>query len=189
MSGQDHDTVPSFLIAMPQLQDPNFNRSVVLLCSFNTEGAFGVIVNRPLNVNASEVVMLEPPLDPEAPLSVWEGGPVDQRRPWLLRRDLPPTQGAIRVSDEVYLQPPSEEGLRDLTGDHRGCEPDRARLLVGYAGWAPGQLDSELSSSAWLLAPFDVDLMFTSPAEELWERAIRSIGVEPGAISPAPGIH
>lgn len=185
----DQDTVPSFLIAMPQLEDPNFNRSVVLLCEFNERGAFGVIVNRPMNVNASEVVMLDPPLDPEAPLSVWEGGPVDQRRPWLLRRDTPPAQGAIRIGDQAYLQPPSEEGLRGLMSDHRDCAPDRSRLLIGYAGWAPGQLDSELSASAWLLARFDVDLMFDAPPEELWERAIRSIGVEPTAISPAPGVH
>jgi putative transcriptional regulator len=182
MPGQDQDTVPSFLIAMPQLQDPNFNRSVVLLCSYNTEGAFGVIVNRPLNVNASEVVMLEPPLDPEAPLSVWEGGPVDQRRPWLLRRDLPPTQGAIRE----HRRPAAalEEGS-DRRPSRLRFDRTRSYRVAG----APGQLDSELSSSAWLLAPFDVDLMFTSPAEELWERAIRSIGVEPGAISPAPGVH
>ena len=186
----DQGPAPSLLIAMPQLQDPNFNRAVVLLCEYDEDGAFGVIVNRPLKANASEVVMLEPPLDPDAPLSVWEGGPVDQRRPWLLRRDTPPAEGVMRLADDLYLQPPSEEELRRLTdGDRRECEPDRARLLIGYAGWAPGQLDGELSASAWLLAPLDVDLILGVPPEDLWEEAIRGIGVDPGAISPAPGVH
>ena len=78
---------------------------------------------------------------------------------------------------------------RVIEGDARNCEPDRSRLFLGYSGWGPGQLDQELAAAAWLNAPLDLDMVFTTPPDDLWERAIRSLGVEPTAIAPAPGIH
>ena len=75
----DEGLAPSLLLAMPQLDDPNFNRAVVLLCRHNDEGALGFIVNRPVHVSAKELLALDPPLATETPLTVWEGGPVPSR--------------------------------------------------------------------------------------------------------------
>jgi putative transcriptional regulator len=179
---------PNLLLAMPQLEDPNFNRSVVLLCRHSEDGALGFIVNRPMPVSVRDLLADEAVVS-NSPLTVWEGGPVGQERGWLLCREAPKDGEGLTVCDGIYMSS-SQAHLRDvLGGDPRQCEPDRCRLLLGYAGWGPGQLDSELHASAWLLIPVDQELIFSAPPEDLWERAIRSLGVDPTSIAPAPGIH
>lgn len=185
----DDGLAPSLLLAMPQLDDPNFNRAVVLLCRHNDEGALGFIVNRPVHVSAKELLALDPPLATETPLTVWEGGPVSQERGWLLCREAPSDSGNLEVCRGLFMSSSPTVLRQILDGDPRNCEPDRSRLFLGYSGWGPAQLDNELAASAWLNAPLDLDMVFTTPAEELWERAIRSLGVEPTAIAAAPGIH
>lgn len=185
----DEGLAPSLLLAMPQLDDPNFNRAVVLLCRHNEEGALGFIVNRPVHITAKELLALDPPLETDTPLSVWEGGPVSQERGWLLCRQLAAGTGNLEVCDGLVMSNSPTVLRRILEGDPRNCEPDRSRLFLGYSGWGPGQLDNELATSSWLNAPLDLDMVFATPAEELWERAIRSLGVEPSAIAAAPGIH
>jgi putative transcriptional regulator len=185
----DEGLAPSLLLAMPQLDDPNFNRAVVLLCRHNDEGALGFIVNRPVHVSAKELLALDPPLATETPLTVWEGGPVSQERGWLLCREGTPDSGTLEVCPGLVMSSSPTVLRRVLDGDQRDCEPDRSRLFLGYSGWGPGQLDQELASAAWLNAPLDLDMVFTTPPDDLWERAIRSLGVEPTAIAAAPGIH
>lgn len=185
----DEGLAPSLLLAMPQLDDPNFNRAVVLLCRHNEEGALGFIVNRPVHVTAKELLALDPPLETDTPLSVWEGGPVSQERGWLLCREEPSDTGTLEVCSGLFMSSSPAVLRRILDGDPRSCERDRSRLFLGYSGWGPGQLDGELATSSWLNAPLDLDMVFTTPAEDLWERAIRSLGVEPSAIAAAPGIH
>lgn len=185
----DEGLAPSLLLAMPQLDDPNFNRAVVLLCRHNDEGALGFIVNRPVHVTARELLALDPPLETDTPLTVWEGGPVSQERGWLLCREEPAESGSLEVCGGLFMSSSPSVLRRVLEGDQRACEPDRSRLFLGYSGWGPGQLDGELATSSWLNAPLDLDMVFTTPAGDLWERAIRSLGVEPSAIAAAPGIH
>lgn len=180
---------PSLLLAMPQLEDPNFHRSVVLLCRHGEDGALGFIVNRPLEIPAAELLDLGSNVTADLPLTVWEGGPVNQERGWLLCRDEPTEGETLNVCDGIFMSSSQAHLTSVLQGDPRRCQPDRARLLLGYAGWGPGQLDHELAASAWLTVPVDMDLIFHTPSEKVWERAIRSLGVEPGAISPGPGIH
>jgi len=185
----DEGLAPSLLLAMPQLDDPNFNRAVVLLCRHSDEGALGFIVNRPVHVAAKELLALDPPIESDTSLTVWEGGPVSQERGWLLCRQAPSDANNLAVCDGLFMSNSPSVLRRILEGDPRNCDPDRSRLFLGYAGWGPGQLDTELATSSWLNAPLDLDMVFTTAAEELWERAIRSLGVEPTAIAPAPGIH
>lgn len=184
-----HGLTPSLLLAMPQLEDPNFHRSVVLLCRHGQDGALGFIVNRPLEIPAGELLDLDGEVNQDLPLTVWEGGPVSQERGWLLCRDEPAEGETLSVCDGIFMSSSQAHLTSVLKGDPRHCRPDRARLLLGYAGWAPGQLDHELAASAWLSVPVDMDLVFHTPPDQVWERAIRSLGVEPGAISPGPGIH
>ena len=185
----DETFAPTLLLAMPQLEDANFSRAVVLLCKYSDEGALGFIVNRPIETMASKLVVVEPPLGADSNLTLWEGGPVSQERGWLLCR-MPPESGeGLTICEGLYMSS-SQSLLRQiLEGDPRDSEPDRSRLLLGYSGWGPGQLDRELAASAWLTVPLDVDLVFETPADRLWETAIRTLGVDPAAIAPAPGVH
>ena len=159
-------------------------KTVVLLCEHREEGAMGLVLNRCTEATASSIVQLEPPPARDSGLQVWVGGPVDPARGWLLIADNP--GDGIEVSPGLFLSA-SRDLLRrvlespDLTG--------RSRFLVGYAGWGPRQLDSELAASAWLTVPVDTHLMFETPSEAMWEVAIRRLGIEPHALAMGPGVH
>ena len=179
---------PALLLSMPQLMDPNFNRTVVLLCKHTDEGAFGLVVNRPLLTSARVVVNLEPPVEPEHDLQVWVGGPVDQERSWILVGDEPdPSEErpGVQIADSLYLST-SPDLLRRLL---EPAPPPRARLVVGYSGWGPGQLETELQASAWLISDIDRDLIFNTPADRMWEAAIRRLGADPASLQVSRGVH
>jgi len=184
MWDQDSALAPTLLVAMPQLQDENFNKAVVLLCEHREEGAMGLVLNRCTDTTASSIVQLEPPLERDNGMPVWIGGPVDPARGWLLVADN--LGDGIEVSPGLYLSA-SRDLLRKVlqAPDLR----DRSRFLVGYAGWGPRQLDGELAASAWLTVPVDTTLMFDTPSEEMWEEAIRRLGIEPHSLAMGPGVH
>jgi putative transcriptional regulator len=180
---------PSLLLSMPQLTDPNFNRTVVLLIRHNDEGAFGLVVNRPLATTGRVVVNLETeaPLSTDRELQVWVGGPVEPQRSWILVGE--PTEaeavGGMRIADNLYLSA-SPDLLRRLL---EPSPPAHARLIVGYSGWGPRQLETELNASAWLLSDVDRDLIFNTPPDRMWEAAIRRLGADPSALSTSRGVH
>lgn len=183
------DLAPSLLVAMPQLRDPNFSRSVVLLCEHGPAGAMGFVVNRPTETLAAEAVAMDPPLHGDSGMRLWTGGPVERHRGFLLLGSDPGSGETERITTGFHLTA-SMSVLRNLLE----APPDRlgstrARLLLGYAGWGPGQLDTELAESAWLTAPADPAMVFETPPEEMWETVIRSLGVEPMSLAPAPGVQ
>jgi putative transcriptional regulator len=159
----------------------------VLLCKDSEEqGAFGLVVNRPLVATGRVVVNLDPPVSTDRELEVWVGGPVEQYRSWILVAGPEGEQEiTVPVADGLYLST-SPDLLRRL------LEPDppaHARLVVGYAGWGPGQLEAELQASSWLLSDVDRDLIFSTPPEEMWERAIRRLGADPALLQMSHGVH
>ena len=174
---------PTLLVSMPQLNDPNFSRSVVLLCEHGADGAFGLVLNRPTDTSASSVVHLTPPVTSRNRLALWIGGPVEPERGWILMAEEPPDAESVRVSDGVYLST-SQDLLRRLLEE---ASPPRARLLTGYAGWRPGQLDAELAASAWLTAQADTDIIFETHAAEMWETTIRRLGADPSLLQMGGG--
>jgi putative transcriptional regulator len=183
---QSSSLAPTLLVAMPQLQDPNFSKSVVLLCEHREEGAMGLVINRCTDTRAATIVQLDPPLanEAESGLPVWIGGPVDPARGWLLLAEN--LGDGIEVSPGLYLSA-SRDLLRRVL--ETSSLADRCRFLVGYAGWGPRQLDSELAASAWLTVPVDKALMFETPVESMWEVAIRGLGIDPHALALGPGVH
>jgi putative transcriptional regulator len=187
---RDQDSIaPTLLVAMPQLRDPNFARSVVLLCEHGTGGAMGFVVNRPTTTRAAEAVSLDPPLRSDSGMRLWTGGPVEQHRGFLLLGADPGSGETERIGDGFHLTA-SLAVLRSLLESRpEEVEGTRARLLLGYAGWGPGQLDAELAESSWLTAPPDPDLVFATPADEMWEAAIRSLGVDPMSLALGPGVQ
>jgi putative transcriptional regulator len=178
---------PSLLLSMPQLMDPNFARTVVLLCTHSEEqGAFGLVLNRPLVTSGRVVVNLDPPVTTDNDLEVWVGGPVEPHRSWILVAGVGRDDAIdVPISDSLYLST-SPELLRSLLEPK---PPPRTRLMVGYSGWAPGQLESELQASAWLMSDVDHDLIFETPPDEMWERAIRRLGANPATLQMSRGVH
>ena len=176
---------PTLLLSMPQMQDPNFARTVVLLCDYLPDGAFGIVLNRPTDTPASAMVQLQPPVLEGNELPLCIGGPVQQERGWILVGDPPEGNEYRTIVDGVYLTS-SPTVLRHVLETRPA---PRARVLAGYAGWGPGQLDDELAQSAWLMADVDVDLVFDIDASVMWETAIRRLGADPSMLQSSPGVH
>ena len=178
---------PAFLLSMPQLIDPNFKRTVVLLCTHGEEGAFGLVVNRPLVTSGRVVVSLDPPVSTECELEVWVGGPVDPQSSRMLvgRENGGDLGDGLRIADGLYLSTSCDLLRRLLERE----APPRTRLVVGYSGWGPGQLEAELRESAWLIGEIDRELIFGTPPELMWETAIRRLGADPAALQMSRGVH
>ena len=174
----------ALLLSMPQLQDPNFARTVVLLCEYTAGGAFGLVLNRPTDVAASEMVRLEPPVTAGNGMPLCIGGPVEPDRGWILLADEPSAEFKF-IRDGLYLST-SQTLLREVLETRPA---PRARVLAGYAGWGPGQLDEELAQSAWLMADVDLDLIFDVAADIMWETAIRRLGADPSSLTTSHGVH
>lgn len=169
---------------MPQLTDPNFARAVVLLWEHRDEGAMGLIVNHPTETRASQIIQLDPRVEGTGDLDVWIGGPVEPTRGWLLLAGQD-ADGA-EICPGIYLSASLDRLRRAMESNETAS---RCRFLVGYAGWGPKQLDNELAASAWLTVPLNVDLVFDTPSDQMWERAIRRLGIDPSALAMGPGIH
>jgi putative transcriptional regulator len=177
---------PALLLAMPQLVDPNFARAVVLLCEHAAEGAFGLVVNRPSDISAAGAVRLEPPVDRPNDLPLLIGGPVEPQRGWILTAHPPDDVEHRGVGSGLYLSASPLLLRRVLTARPL---PKRTHVLAGYAGWGPGQLDSELAESSWLIMPVELDLIFEIPAAAAWEMAIRRLGADPHLLQQGHGVH
>jgi putative transcriptional regulator len=176
---------PTLLLSMPQLQDPNFARAVVLLCDYVPEGAFGLVLNRPTEMPARSMVKLEPPLEAGNTLPLCIGGPVEPERGWILLAEEPSEPDYRTIREGIYLST-SPLLLRRILAARPA---PRARVLAGYAGWGPGQLDVELAQSAWLMGEVDVDLVFDVEPSLMWETAIRRLGADPSALQTSHGVH
>jgi len=178
---------PILLLSMPQMMDPNFAKTVVLLTDYTGEGAFGLVVNRQMEEPAWTLVKTDPPVRVDPDLKLWVGGPVDQQSTWVLMSE---AQGSDEEQREicpgVLLSVSKELTLQVL----QSPPSQRARVLVGYAGWQRGQLDREIAASAWLTMDVDAALIFNTPPDQMWETAIRRLGADPSALQiTSGGIH
>ena len=182
--GNSNSLAPRLLLSMPQLNDPNFKQTVVLLCEHSEEAAFGLVLNRQTDTPASSVVSLTPPVEVDNGLQLWIGGP-EPERGWILMGDQRADAEAVRVCDGLYLSTSADLLRRLLVNRSQG----RTRLLIGYAGWGAGQLDAELAASAWLIADVQLDLIFETQATQMWETAIRRLGAEPSMLQMGHGVH
>ena len=178
------DAAPILLLSMPQMADPNFAKTVVLLCDYTDEGAFGLVVNRQMDEPAWTLVKTDPPVRVDPDLRLWIGGPVDPQRTWVLMSEAQgPDEDQREICPGVLLSVSKE-----LTLDLLQAPPStRARVVIGYAGWGPGQLDHEIAASAWLTLDVDPALIFGVPPDQMWEAAIRRLGADPSALQTASG--
>ena len=168
-------TAPGLLVSMPDLMDANFFRSVILMCAHSEEGAFGLKLNHPLDLTTAEVcseISVEWLGDDTT--YAFSGGPVQPTRGWLLHADNAMYDGSQKIVEGVALSC-SQEALQAY-----GQAPSGAfHLVLGYAGWGPGQLEQELDEGSWMRAPFQPKLLFDTAPEDMWSAALRSIGIDP----------
>lgn len=171
-----------FLIAMPQMPDPRFEKSVIYICVHNAEGAMGLVVNKLFEgisftslLNQLDIEVTQPARE----LTVHFGGPVESGRGFVLHSADYNCEGSMQVSDQVVLTA-TVDILRAVA---EGQGPQNAILALGYAGWGPGQLDQEMQQNGWLHAPADNRILFDTDQERKWERALASLGINLSMLS------
>jgi putative transcriptional regulator len=174
------------LIAMPAMGDPNFAQTVALICDHSSEGALGLILNKPLPMRMSEIfeqLEIEIASGPLRQRQVLRGGPMQTDRGFVVHRAGGQWDSTLKVSESLHVTT-----SRDiLAAMARGEGPDDAVVALGYAGWGGGQLEDEIRGNAWLSAPVDLGLIFELPFESRWQAAGRLLGVELTRISPISG--
>jgi putative transcriptional regulator len=179
------------LIAMPQLGDPNFHRTVVLILQHNAEGARGVVLNRPTRVTLADVAKGQS-LSVAARLGrqlVYAGGPVEPQRGLVLHDRVGLAEKRLLASG-LYVSE-TVDALETLLGEDTGV----LRFFLGYAGWGPQQLERELAQGTWLFTEASSDRVLHGDADTFWEEVLRQMGVDPAMLqSPAlrlngPGVN
>lgn len=176
-----------FLIAMPQLADPNFSRTLTLICEHTDQGAMGLIVNRSLDLRVGQLLehMDLEARDPElGHQPVYYGGPVEMERGFVLHRPLGAWENTIALSDELGLTA-SRDILQAMAGGEGG--PVDAMITLGYAGWGAGQLEAELAENAWLTLPADEAILFEEPLPTRWQAAASRLGIDLTLLSSETG--
>lgn len=174
------------LIAMPTLADPNFAQTVTVICEHTDKGALGIVVNKPLPMKLSEVLMqlnIAPASEAIAMQPVLRGGPVSTDRGFVLHRPGGKWDHSHRVSDTIQITT-SRDVLAAMA---RGEGPEDAFIALGYAGWEPGQLEREIRDNSWLSIPVDASMVFDLPYEDRWNAAWRMLGIDMNMMSRVPG--
>lgn len=178
---------PCFLLAMPQLLDPNFHHAVVLLAEYNAEGAFGLVVNRPIDRTLGQVERPEAPVDSRLhDQPIWYGGPIELDNAMVIFEDREETlvnvlgPNVTALGNTLYIT----GNTTILTTHAEALSKMRFRVIAGHAGWGMAQLDMEIAQSSWLAAPLDKDMIFTG-FETMWTRTVQSLGINPAQLATA----
>ncbi len=186
-SGDGDSLEGQLLIAMPSMLDPNFEKSVIYVCAHSEQGAVGITINRPAsNITFPELVSeLEIPTPaPPSDKLILIGGPVETERGFVLHStDYFVEDATLRTSESIGLT----ATLDILKLMAHGGGPKSSLLAIGYAGWAPGQLELEIKSNAWLHCDADANLVFSDDVDKKWDLAIAQLGFDPGHLSAESG--
>jgi putative transcriptional regulator len=184
----------NFLIAMPGMQDTRFSRTVVYLCAHSADGAMGIMINQPAPQITFRDLLVQLDIIPEGPeirlpdpvsrMQVHRGGPVETGRGFVLHTsDYFLENSTLPIDDHVCLT----ATLEILKAIAVGNGPENAMLALGYAGWAPGQLETEIQANGWLNCRASPDLIFDADLDAKYARALATIGVDPGRLSGEAG--
>lgn len=175
-----------FLIAMPNMADPYFSKSLTYICEHNEQGALGIVVNRAIDLTLTSLLdQIDIAVDiPEiGSTQVHFGGPVQMDRGFVLHQPLGDWQSTLEVQTDVGLTT-SKDILQAVA---QGQGPERFFITLGYAGWAPGQLEHEISLNAWLTVNADLNLIFDLPLETRFDAAMQLLGINPLNLSEDAG--
>ena len=175
-----------FLIAMPAMTDPHFSKTLTFICEHNEQGALGVVVNRPIDMTLHgllEQIEITPETDATKAIPVHYGGPVQIDRGFVLHAPAGAWQSTLVVNETIGLTT-SKDILQAVA---RGDGPSQLLVTLGYAGWAPGQLEHELAQNAWLTVNADPRILFETPAEQQYEAGLKLLGIDLAMLSDAAG--
>ncbi|GAA4860808.1 YqgE/AlgH family protein [Luteimonas vadosa] len=165
------------LVALPALDDPNFSRSVALICQHDDQGAMGIVVNRTSEYRLGDVFeQMDIPCQDDAlrEQSVLAGGPVHPERGFVVHDGDRQWDSSLPIADGLFVTT-SRDVLEAMAG---GDGPARALVALGCAGWGAGQLEYELTENTWLTVPADAELLFATPLEGRWQAAAGRLGVD-----------
>lgn len=166
---------------MPALKGDYFRASITLLIDHNADGAFGLVINHPLDIQLQEIF---PELEGvQHNVALLEGGPVEQDRIFFLHTPDKHYQYSFAVNTDTTLST-APELISDLASQD---SPEHLLAIIGYAGWGAGQLEGELLADAWLVTPFDRDILYSSDHEKKPEAAARTMGIDLNLIGPRSG--
>ncbi|WP_422365080.1 YqgE/AlgH family protein [Pelagibius sp.] len=174
------------LIAMPGMRDARFARSVIYICAHHPDGAMGLVINRLVGAITFPDLLAQLGIEPvkvNEEIRVHFGGPVESGRGFVLHSGEYQQDSTLQVNDSVALTATTDI-LRDIAG---GAGPRRRLLALGYAGWGPGQLDTEIQANGWLNVAPDEDLVFDADLDNKWERAIGKLGIDISMLSGDAG--
>ncbi|WP_251358757.1 YqgE/AlgH family protein [Kangiella sp. TOML190] len=174
------------LIAMPSLEDPFFNRSVTYICEHSSEGALGIVINIPLEATYQELfdhLKFETNSDQPLAEKLLAGGPVSPERGFILHSPIGNWQSSLTVTNELALS--TSEDILSAIAKNEG--PEKVRIALGYAGWEKGQLEKEMEDSSWLLVEATPDLLFDTPADQVWHKATELLGIDWTQLSNQEG--
>jgi putative transcriptional regulator len=180
------DLTNQFLIAMPSMEDPNFDRTVVYVCEHSEKGAMGVVINRPMDLTLASLfnkIDLRLEIAPWRDEPVLYGGPVQTERGFVLHEPAGNYGSTLTVAGDIGLTT-SKDVLEAVAG---GKGPPRLLVTLGYAGWAAGQLESELAHNGWLNVAADARVIFDTPLSARFDAALRLLGVDPRHLTHHAG--
>lgn len=164
-----------FIIAMPNMADPIFSRTVTLICEHNEDGAMGVVINRAMPYCAKDLLEQAASANnhfADAPLHT--GGPVQPERGFILHSNEGKWQQSLAISEQIALT--SSDDILTALCEDKG--PQQYFIALGYAGWGAGQLEQELAENAWLHGPAHADMLFEVPVEQRWTAAAQALGID-----------
>ena len=175
-----------FLISMPSMTDPHFAKTLTFICEHNEQGALGVVVNRPIDMTLHallEQIEITPSIETAKQVPVHYGGPVQIDRGFVLHAPAGEWQSTLKVGASIGLTT-SKDILQAVA---RGEGPPQMLVTLGYAGWAPGQLEHELAQNAWLTVAADARILFETPAEKRYQAGLGLLGIDLAMLSDAAG--
>lgn len=175
----------NFIIAMPGLADPAFEKSVSYICQHTEHGAMGLTINRPTNINLSQFLsQLDIPLTDKTLLStpIYMGGPVETGHGFILHSndtELGSWSQTLKINDDISLSSSKDILIAIASGEG----PSHFLITLGYAGWSKDQLENEMLQNSWLNVVADNDIIFSTPSEKRWSKAAMKLGIDINLIS------
>ncbi len=190
-----------FLIAMPGLEDASFSRSVVYVCEHSERGALGLIINKPTDINLRGLFdKVDLPLQREdlTQQPVFQGGPVQTERGFVLHEPVVAASSAtgegVEADESIYASTMTIPGGLEMTTSKdvleamsTGAGPRRVLITLGYSSWAQGQLESEVAENSWLTVRADLSVIFDTPVDQRYDRAMALLGLQSWMLSPEAG--
>ena len=176
------------IVAMPTMSDPRFKRSVIYVCAHNEDGAIGIIINKIIESLSFSKIIRQLKLKKNKVKKcytekIYFGGPVETERGFILHSADYSSENSTSINTEISMTASTEilQALIDGNG------PNKSIVALGYAGWGPGQLDTEIRSNAWLSVQSDPELIFSDKTADKWDMALEKIGVNPALLSTEAG--